>query len=326
MRSTTLTSIVLVALVTLTGASRAEALRYEPVASKLLPAGVKSALWARDCNGAAFDDNDCQKFEEGFTEGDSMRLTNALRARHYDEVWLSSGGGNLDEGILIADVFRRFQMTVRVPPGHSCVSACTVAFVGGAFRFVDQGATYEVHAASIFLHATADHPAIKMILAQPGDALKLWYEALLDGNSQIGLDGARQSAQQLMLNFQKALHPLGILPAGQEQQIVAQQRAMLRSSPRLTYPESPQYADDVARVKREGVPAAQEILMRFERDSMQQAIAELRAALPSLGSRAEPALKMLEAMYSSRITGTATLNHQTLVQMGYVTQLFDTTH
>jgi hypothetical protein len=79
----------------------------------------------------------------------------------------------------------------------------------------------------------------------------------------------------------------------------------------------------VGRIRREGVPAAQEILMRIERDSMQVGLEEIRSILPSLGPRAEPALRMVETMYSSRITSTAVLSRQTLVQMGYVTELFD---
>jgi len=63
--------------------------------------------------------------------------------------------------------------------------------------------------------------------------------------------------------------------------------------------------------------------MRLERESMQQAIDELRPMLPSLGPRAEPALHMLETMYTSRITGTASLSYETLLQMGYITKVFD---
>jgi len=307
------------------GASRAEALRFDRVDAKKLPAGVKSALWARDCDGASFSDDDCKENEKHFTKGDAARLAAELMARNYDEVWLSSGGGDLDEGIAVGEVFRRFQVTVRVPPGNSCVSACTVAFLGGVFRYVDPEATYEVHAASIFLSATTDHPAVKMLLKDAQTA-KDWAEALLVGESQIGLKGARASAQELLLHFEKALYPLGALPASQEQANRNQFRALLRTAPQFGYPQSQQFVDDVARIQREGASAAQEILMRLERDAMQVAINELRPLIPTLGPRADPALKMLEAMYSSRITGTASLNHQTLVQMGYVTQLFDPTH
>jgi hypothetical protein len=309
----------------LTCAARAEALKFEPVSANQLPANVKSALWVRDCGKQGFKDPKCTDAETMFSAGDATRLTRELMSRSYDEVWLASGGGNLDEGVGVGEVLRRFQVTVRVPPGYRCVSSCTVAFLGGVFRYLDDGATYEVHAASRFLESDADGRNMKELIADPEPNLREWAELLLYGaDLQNGrFKGARESAQILFLHFQKALHPLGVLPPGQEEATRARFKSMLRTTPPLSYVQSRRLADDVAQIRREGVPAAQEILMRIERDSMQEAIEEIRADLPSLGRRAEPALKILETMYSSRITGTAVLSRQTLVQMGYVTQLFD---
>jgi hypothetical protein len=321
LRATALSIIVLAC------AARAEALKFEPVAPSQLPANVKAALWVRDCGGQGFKDAKCTEPETMFSTGDSARLTRELMSRSYDEVWLASGGGNLDEGVGVGEVLRRFQMTVRVPPGYRCVSSCTVAFLGGVFRYLDQGASYEVHAASRFLEADADGRNMKELVADPEPNLREWASLLLYGaDLQNGrFKGARESAQVLFLHFQKALHPLGVLPPGQDEATRARFRSMLRTAPPLSYVQGRRLADDTARIRREGVPAAQEILMRIERDSMQEAMDQIRADLPSLGGRAEPALKMLETMYSSRITGTAVLSRQTLVQMGYVTQLFDPT-
>jgi hypothetical protein len=313
------------AILMLVLAARAEALKFEPVAQNLLPAGVKSALWVRDCGLRGFKDGKCSEDESMFSAGDSAKLARELMARRYDEVWLASGGGNLDEGVGVGEVLRRFQATVRVPPGQSCVSSCTVAFLGGVFRYIDDGATYEVHAASRFLEADPDGRNMKELVADPEPNLREYAELLLYGaDTRNGrYKGARESAHILFMHFQKALQPLGVLPAGQEEATRARLKNLLRTTPPLVYAKSPQLTDDVARIRREGIPAAQEILMRIERDSMQEAIDEIRAELPSLGRRAEPALRMLETMYSSRITATAVLSRQTLVQMGYVTQLFD---
>lgn len=307
------------------GVAQAEALKFEPVNPKLLPPGVKSALWVRDCGAQGFDDSDCDESEESFFKGDAAKLTLVLTQRTYDEIWLASGGGNLDEGIGVGEVFRRFQATVRVPPGHRCVSSCTVAFLGGVFRYIDEGATYEVHAASRFLDEDVDGQSMKILLKDPEGSLREWASLLLLGaNLKSGrFTGARELAQSLFLHCQKAVHPLGVLPAGLENQNRQRLQNLLRSTPRFAYPETRQFADDVDRIKREGVPAAQEILMRIERDSMQVGIDEIRGILPSLGARAAPALRMLETMYSSRITGTAVLSRQTMVQMGYLTELFD---
>jgi len=328
MRAPVLAVTVLISVALLLCASRAEALKFEPVNPKLLPPGVKSALWVRDCGKQGFQDRNCGESESSFFKGDADRLTRELTGKSYDEIWLASSGGNLDEGIGIGEVLRRFQATVRVPPGYRCVSSCTVAFLGGVFRYLDEDASYEVHAASRFLSEDVDGESMKTLLADPEGDLRDWSRLILLGaNMQNGgrFRGARELAQTLFLHCQKALHPLGVLPPGREDQNRQRLQALLRSTPRLVYPESRQFVQDVARVKREGVPAAQDILMRIERDSMQQAIEEIRIELPSLGPRAEPALRMLETMYSSRITSTALLSRQTLVQMGYVTELFDPT-
>lgn len=306
-------------------ASRAEALKFDPVNPKLLPPGVKSALWVRDCGKQGFADKGCAESETMFFKGDAAKLTRELTGKNYDEIWLASGGGDLDEGLGIGDVLRRFQATVRVPLGYRCVSSCTVAFLGGVFRYLDEKASYEVHAASRFLDEDVDGEGMKRLLANPAADLREWSELLLLGaDSRNGrFRGARELAHLLFLHCQKALHPLGTLPPGREDQNRQRLQALLRTTPKLVYSESRQFTEDVARITREGVPAAQDILMRIERDSMQQAIEEIRAVLPALGPRAEPALRMLETMYSSRITSTAVLSRQTLVQMGYVTELFD---
>ena len=306
-------------------ATRAEALKFDPVNPKLLPPGVRSALWVRDCGSQGFEDSSCDESETSFSKGDAAKLTQVLTTRTYDEIWLASGGGNLDEGIGVGEVLRRFQATVRVPPGYRCVSSCTVAFLGGVFRYLDDTATYEVHAASRFLDEDVDGESMKLLLTDPEGAVREWASLLLLGaNLKTGrFRGARELAQELFLHCQKAVHPLGALPAGLENQNRQRLQNLLRSTPRFVYPETRQFSDDVNRIKREGVPAAQEILMRIERDSMQVGIEEIRGILASLGPRAAPALRMLETMYSSRITGTAVLSRQTMVQMGYITELFD---
>jgi hypothetical protein len=312
------------AVITLLAAPPAEALKFELVNPKDLPSGVTTALWVRDC-GPAFGDKQCGEDEDGFSVGDSVRLAQILSTRKFDEIWLASNGGVLDEGVAVGEVLRRFQATVRVPPGRNCISSCTVAFLGGAFRYIDSGATYQVHAASLFLSRQSDDRWLTEVVQNPQSALVDWSQRLLQGFDirSNHLDGARESAQQLFLHFQKALHPLGQLPPGREDANRVVLRNWVRSAAPSRYGNSAQLQQDVAAVKREGVAAAQEILMRLERETMEVAISELRVLLPQLGPRAEPALKMLETMYSSRITGTASLSYETLLQMGYITRIFD---
>ena len=313
---------LLFAVSAVAAAPGAHALRIEPVAQDRLPEGVQAALWVRDCGRLPTDD--CMVPRGGrlvldrnnFREGDAAELERQLRSGRYEEVWLASGGGSLAEGIKIGQLLRRVQMTVRVPAGQSCVSACTVAFLGGAFRFVDPGASYEMHAASAFSRSYE-------FSEQSFEDVRRDARRELPKLLRLIDRSVRENAGEMFQIFQAAVHPLGQQPEGQEARNDAQLKAWMWAPARDTYSGSMQHQADAAQVEREGTAAAQEILMRLERDSMQRCIDELRAMLPRLGSRAEAALNLLGVMYSSRITGTAALSRQTLEQMGIVTVVFD---
>ena len=120
------------ALASLLSASRAEALKFELVNAKDLPAGVKTALWVRDC-GPSFGDKQCDEDERGFAVGDGARLAQVLSQRRFDEIWLASNGGVLDEGLAVGEVFRRFQVTVRVPPDATASARAPSPFLAGRF-------------------------------------------------------------------------------------------------------------------------------------------------------------------------------------------------
>ena len=79
-------------------------------------------------------------------DGESQRLSAALnRAGAVDEVWLVSPGGASDEGVKMGREIRARGLTTRIPAGQMCASACSVAFLGGLFRYVDPGAAYGIH-------------------------------------------------------------------------------------------------------------------------------------------------------------------------------------
>ena len=78
--------------------------------------------------------------------GDSQRLDAALKsAGRIDEVWLHSTGGVAAEGPLIGRVLRAHNLATRVPANYICVSACSIAFLGGVVRRIDPGGIYGVH-------------------------------------------------------------------------------------------------------------------------------------------------------------------------------------
>jgi hypothetical protein len=267
-------------------------------------------LWVRDCGKQGFRDEKCSENERSFFRNDAARLQQVI-SRKYEEVWLVSLGGNLDEGVKVGEVLRAAQATVRVPAGYRCVSACTVAFLGGAFRTVDDGASYEVHAAS-GIHEGFDEfsqeEAVKQLSFNAEEGLAAFAES--------EQESARYWAARLVSYVERMLMPLGrnAPPTTADRLARWQQRR-----PPIPYLTSPQLKLDAERFRREGLPAAQETMMRIERDSMDAAIVEIRAMVGELGPRAAPAVDILEAMYSSRIVLTAALTKETLAKMGYTT-------
>jgi hypothetical protein len=310
--------------------SHAEALLIEDAPAEdvaaVLGGTARAILWVRDC-GTSPRDRSCAKGSRQVSRDDSLRLeawlsNAARRGRRYDEVWLWSGGGNSNEGFLLGRVFRKWQLAVRVPPGAFCASACTVAFMGGFFRWIDPGATYQVHSASAWLGGF-DCPeddarcAAALILA----ALKRDPVGEFVRQAGDALEDARYSAHRRLIHFQNALlQPLGeSVPEGAERDLQLQSEARnMRAG--TTYAASAQLARDVQRFRAEGPAAAQDILMRIERDSMTQALRELRERLPQLGRRADAALRMIEVMFQTSIKETSSLTSETLLRMGFVTR------
>lgn len=245
----------------------------------------------------------CQKYETQFFAGDSARLEQLLAQRGFQEVLLISGGGNLDEGVKVGEVLRRHRAAVRVPSGEACVSACTVAFLGGVIRTVDRDATYEVHAYSGVRSKLDDADRARMVSYPDRELERLAVEQR---------SSARYWAERL---FSYAQRMIGGAPN------TPQIRAALALSDeqKSSYIEGGQLVRDVRLIRLEGAAAAHSAMMNIERSSMEDAIALLRARLPDLGTRATHALNILDTMFSSSIIRTAPLTQETLVRMGYVT-------
>jgi len=79
------------------------------------------------------------------------KLTSAMRLPGgINEVLLNSPGGDSVEGESIGRLLRELGIPTRISAGSFCVSACSVAFLGGVFRTVEAGGTYSVHMFSNF--------------------------------------------------------------------------------------------------------------------------------------------------------------------------------
>jgi ATP-dependent protease ClpP protease subunit len=85
--------------------------------------------------------------------GDTEKLRNLIVAanqggRMVSGVRLTSNGGNLLEGVNLADVIRTAKIATVVPNGSKCASACFIAFAAGQEKFVSYQANVGVHGAA----------------------------------------------------------------------------------------------------------------------------------------------------------------------------------
>lgn len=87
----------------------------------------------------------------GIGPDEARRFAAALAAAgHVDEVWLSSPGGVLREGIAMGRSIKKAGLATRIAAGSACMSACTFAFLGGPLRHIDADSWYGIHAFSVF--------------------------------------------------------------------------------------------------------------------------------------------------------------------------------
>jgi hypothetical protein len=263
--------------------------------------------------------------------GDGKTLVAHLNQNNFAEVWLLSGGGHVVAGLDIARAFRERGVAVRVPSavrirearlsfsdngGAECVSACTIAFMGGVLRSIDEGASYQIHAASIY--SGIDEARLKEIhetLAAGGKGL----QAIADGVNK----DARDSLRKGLINFQDTL----LLPLGERNTRAERlnRDAALSAwviASRATFPYSAaQRERDRQIIEIEGDAALQDIFMRLEREAIALAVEDVRPLLPKLGRRADAALAMFVAMFdTASIKESNMMARETLVSMGYITE------
>jgi len=290
-------------------------------------------LLVHDCE-ALVENTDCTDASNHFSAGDERRFRENWIGR-IDEVWLLSGGGFLDAGISIAGDLRSRGATVRVPNAarllragfhlqrnYHCVSACTVTFMGGLFRFIDPDATYEVHAASSVSWGNLES---EQVLGDITRTLKILKERGLRAIANDRTDQDRDYLYKMFVVFQEAVwHPLSDdqKPAERRRRDQALSQWVREGLTRGYAYADAQLARDQNVLALEGVAALQDILMRIERDSMRQAVEEIRSMLPALGRRGDAALAMVAAMFdTSSIKETNLVPRETLVKMGYITEI-----
>jgi hypothetical protein len=103
----------------------------------------------------AFRDTTVVYLDGRIDAGAPVRLAQALEGVDGRiAIWLNSPGGNLFAGMQLGRVIRKHSASTHIIdsrtllPGE-CYSACSLAFLGGVYRFNDNGARYGVHRASL---------------------------------------------------------------------------------------------------------------------------------------------------------------------------------
>ena len=103
----------------------------------------------------AFEDTALVYLDGRIDAGAPARLSRALTGiTGKVTIWLNSPGGNLFAGMQLGRIIRAHGASTHIVgsrtllPGE-CYSACALAFLGGVHRFVDHGARYGVHRASL---------------------------------------------------------------------------------------------------------------------------------------------------------------------------------
>jgi hypothetical protein len=265
--------------------------------------GIGQVLFLKNCQNAP--NKKCAEFEKQVYLGDAERLRQHLRTNRVAEVWLDTGGGHSIEGQRIGKVLREYRMAVRVPKGANCASACTVAFLGGVIRTVDEGAHYLVHARSNIRDSVPEDEIARYLTAPAGELERYVFAQRKDSR---GFVAERLQYIQEMVggapNYQRyaSLQNLGM-------------------NARPPYLDSPEFVADVARINAEGRPAVHSVLMTLERASVEEALANLQPYVQELGPRAPAAWRMMETMFSTAIIRTADLSPEALVKLGFVTPI-----
>ncbi len=101
---------------------------------------------------------------EGRIDRDVVSRLRAVLTKHpvFDELWLSSPGGNARAGNEAGRLIREtLDVSTRIPSGWACYSACNFVFMGGRTRFIDPGGLFIVH----MFTQTGDRSAIGMSVA-----------------------------------------------------------------------------------------------------------------------------------------------------------------
>lgn len=248
----------------------------------------------------------------------AQRVIRNIRNSAYQEVWLNSPGGYVDQGLAIGKALRARKVVLRVirHPAVSCVSACTIITMGGYNRIIERNADFIVHAASLFLHELKDSMAAQFDCADSHSAACNEKRAeLLQAFAAEVQAETHKGIVRMFTYYQQMLD-------GQPRKNVMQTISLANSA--IYAPGAEQgrsLKDDLALVANGGSVALQEIFTQFERRTARLLIARARAKVQSdpapYGLGALESVRLHEAMFMCRIQDYCSLQREQLLNVGY---------
>ncbi len=285
------------------------------------------AQWKAKCGGGFCDAGD------GYA-GDAERLTRQLASKPYKEVWLYSNGGSVTAGIDVGLALRDVTATVRVPRGRDCISACTIAFMGGRWRYVDDPFSFKVHSASAFTklesvdarlaRAGGDWRKLAaLVYVVTADNLFRLVSYFDDTSTSMQAPAVRANLQAVAaaLRGQATSSPSALVRAARQTGASTEpaERWAERCLERLRLSMGGQSLDD--RLALEGPALRHTVALQIERQAAADVIAEIRGRLGTDARTHVAGLDKVDVMYSTTIIDVFEPSQVVLVNRGYVSAI-----
>ena len=261
----------------------------------------------------------------GFCHDQDLRgIGNAIRLGSHDEVWLDSPGGSVGKGFELGRLLRLNGQFVRVASGRNvlkgrdryCVSSCTIAFLGGILRDVDEDADFRVHIYSA-------HSMLKDDEGNKLATLRFWEQFQEEKDRAGTLRSIAKQGNQRSFNSAKKIVLYAYEMFNGRSNVRALVNGIHAAEP---YPSMRDLSVDLADISEDGLVAFQRILMEIERQAAQHLHDSLQRRLHGGDVRLKAAVRYLDRMLSSRIDGTARLSRQQLRQLGYINVVSELRH
>ena len=105
------------------------------------------------------------------------------------EVYLNSGGGYLEDGFELGEIFRKYGVRTKIPQGSICYSSCATAFLGGIRRHMDKESAIGFHAPYSYKNSTGED----IVCQNDNQDLKKYYKKMMNDTESQKILGSTSS-------------------------------------------------------------------------------------------------------------------------------------